>query len=126
MKLCGFEVGLDQPSYKIGMFFDQPWWIDAPYAAPILSYVVEEARAAGIEHIVFIVGRGQGAIEDYFDASHEIAFDLDHDVAAALAAGRTDVSMPPPRKHGNRWKSPWPANRSGTSSTTPTSSSAAS
>src|SRR6202030_213097 len=29
---------------------------------PILSYVVEEARAAGIEHFVFIVGRGQGAI----------------------------------------------------------------
>ena len=25
---------------------------------PILSYVVEEARAAGIEHFVFIVGRG--------------------------------------------------------------------
>lgn len=39
---------------------------------PILSYVVEEARAAGIEHIVFITGRGQGAIEDYFDASPEI------------------------------------------------------
>ena len=39
---------------------------------PILSYVVEEARAAGIEHFVFIVGRGQGAIEDYFDANPEI------------------------------------------------------
>ncbi len=39
---------------------------------PILSYIVEEARAAGIEHFVFIVGRGQGAIEDYFDANPEI------------------------------------------------------
>ena len=39
---------------------------------PILSYVVEEARAAGIEHFVFIVGRGQGAIEDYFDSMPEI------------------------------------------------------
>ena len=39
---------------------------------PILSYIVEEARAAGIEHFVFIVGRGQGAIEDYFDAQPEI------------------------------------------------------
>ena len=39
---------------------------------PILSYVVEEARAAGIEHFVFIVGRGQGAIEDYFDSNPEI------------------------------------------------------
>jgi len=39
---------------------------------PILSYVVEEARAAGIEHFVFIVGRGQGAIEDYFDHNPEV------------------------------------------------------
>lgn len=44
---------------------------------PILSYVVEEARAAGIEHFVFIVGRGQGAIEDYFDASPEIESTLE-------------------------------------------------
>jgi UTP--glucose-1-phosphate uridylyltransferase len=39
---------------------------------PILSYIVEEARAAGIEHMVFIVSRGQGAIEDYFDSIPEI------------------------------------------------------
>jgi UTP--glucose-1-phosphate uridylyltransferase len=39
---------------------------------PMLSYVVEEARAAGVEHFVFIVGRGQGAIEDYFDVNPEI------------------------------------------------------
>ena len=43
---------------------------------PILSYVVEEARAAGIEHIVFIVGRGQGAIEDYFDHHVELEAEL--------------------------------------------------
>ncbi|HEX4096861.1 MAG TPA: UTP--glucose-1-phosphate uridylyltransferase [Caulobacteraceae bacterium] len=51
---------------------------------PILSYVVEEARAAGIEHFVFIIGRGQGAIEDYFDASPEIE-------AALEAKGKTDI-----------------------------------
>lgn len=39
---------------------------------PILSYVVAEARAAGIEHFIFIVGRGQGAIEDYFDHHYEL------------------------------------------------------
>jgi UTP--glucose-1-phosphate uridylyltransferase len=39
---------------------------------PILSYIVAEARAAGIEHIVFVVGRGQGAIEDYFDHNVEL------------------------------------------------------
>lgn len=51
---------------------------------PILSYVVEEARAAGIEHIVFITGRGQGAIEDYFDASPEIEQALE-------TKGKTDI-----------------------------------
>ncbi|MBP6546929.1 MAG: UTP--glucose-1-phosphate uridylyltransferase, partial [Phenylobacterium sp.] len=51
---------------------------------PILSYVVEEARAAGIEHIVFVTGRGQGAIEDYFDANPEIETALE-------AKGKTDV-----------------------------------
>jgi UTP--glucose-1-phosphate uridylyltransferase len=43
---------------------------------PILSYVVAEARAAGIEHFIFIVGRGQGAIEDYFDHHVELETQL--------------------------------------------------
>jgi UTP--glucose-1-phosphate uridylyltransferase len=51
---------------------------------PILSYVVEEARAAGIEHFVFITGRGQGAIEDYFDSNPEIENALE-------AKGRTEI-----------------------------------
>ncbi|HEY0650709.1 UTP--glucose-1-phosphate uridylyltransferase, partial [Phenylobacterium sp.] len=51
---------------------------------PILSYIVEEARAAGIEHMVFIVGRGQAAIEDYFDAIPEIE-------QALAAKGKLDI-----------------------------------
>jgi len=51
---------------------------------PILSYIVEEARAAGIEHFIFIVGRGQGAIEDYFDANPEVE-------GALEAKGKTDI-----------------------------------
>ncbi|MGZ8370066.1 MAG: UTP--glucose-1-phosphate uridylyltransferase [Caulobacteraceae bacterium] len=38
----------------------------------ILSYIVAEARAAGIEHFVFVTGRGKGAIEDYFDHQIEL------------------------------------------------------
>ena len=41
---------------------------------PILSYVVAEARAAGIEHFIFVTGRAKGAIEDYFD--HQIELEL--------------------------------------------------
>lgn len=39
---------------------------------PIIQYGVEEAIAAGIEHIIFITGRGKGAMEDHFDISYEL------------------------------------------------------
>lgn len=39
---------------------------------PLIQYVVDEAREAGIEHIVFVTGRGKGAIEDYFDHAVEL------------------------------------------------------
>ena len=39
---------------------------------PILSHIVEEARASGIEHMIFVVGRGQTSIEDYFDHGYEV------------------------------------------------------
>jgi UTP--glucose-1-phosphate uridylyltransferase len=62
---------------------------------PILSYVVAEARAAGIEHFVFIVSRGQGAIEDYFDSNPEIENALEaKGKTDILAEVRADVSQP--------------------------------
>ncbi len=39
---------------------------------PLIHYVVAEARAAGIEHFIFVTGRGKGAIEDYFDHHVEL------------------------------------------------------
>lgn len=39
---------------------------------PALQYVVDEAREAGIEHIVFVTGRNKGSIEDYFDRAYEL------------------------------------------------------
>lgn len=45
---------------------------------PALQYVVDEALAAGIEHIVFVTGRNKGAIEDYFDRAYELETTL-HD-----------------------------------------------
>jgi UTP--glucose-1-phosphate uridylyltransferase len=41
---------------------------------PVIQYVVDEARQAGIEHLVFITGRNKGAIEDHFD----MQFELEH------------------------------------------------
>lgn len=43
---------------------------------PAIQYVVDEALAAGIEHIVFVTGRNKGAIEDYFDRSYELELTL--------------------------------------------------
>jgi UTP--glucose-1-phosphate uridylyltransferase len=43
---------------------------------PALQYVVDEALAAGIEHIVFVTGRNKGAIEDYFDRAYELEVTL--------------------------------------------------
>ncbi len=51
---------------------------------PILSYIIEEGRAAGIEHFVFVTGRGKGAIEDYFDHHVELEAQLE-------AKGKLDV-----------------------------------
>jgi UTP--glucose-1-phosphate uridylyltransferase len=39
---------------------------------PVIQHVVNEARAAGIEHFVFVTGRGKGAIEDHFDHQFEL------------------------------------------------------
>ena len=39
---------------------------------PIIQYGVEEAIASGIEHVIFVTGRGKGAMEDHFDVSFEL------------------------------------------------------
>lgn len=39
---------------------------------PVIEYAVEEAIEAGIEHFVFVTGRGKGAIEDHFDLAYEL------------------------------------------------------
>lgn len=44
---------------------------------PALQYVVDEARAAGIEHFVFVTGRNKSAIEDYFDRAFELEASLE-------------------------------------------------
>ncbi|MBK5921039.1 UTP--glucose-1-phosphate uridylyltransferase [Rhodothalassium salexigens] len=43
---------------------------------PLIQYAVEEARAAGIEEIILVTGRGKTAIEDHFDHSHELEHTL--------------------------------------------------
>ncbi len=39
---------------------------------PLIQHVVDEARQAGIEHLIFITGRNKGVIEDHFDFQYEL------------------------------------------------------
>ena len=43
---------------------------------PLIQYVVEEAKESGIEEIIIITGRGKRAIEDHFDFSVELEYEL--------------------------------------------------
>ena len=39
---------------------------------PLVQYAVEEAKAAGIEHFIFVISRGKSIIEDHFDFAFEL------------------------------------------------------
>jgi UTP--glucose-1-phosphate uridylyltransferase len=39
---------------------------------PLIQHVVDEAREAGIEHLIFVTGRGKSIIEDHFDRQPEL------------------------------------------------------
>ncbi len=39
---------------------------------PLIQYVYDEAKEAGIEHFIFVTGRNKGVIEDHFDRMYEL------------------------------------------------------
>lgn len=39
---------------------------------PLIQYVVDEARAAGIEHFILVTGRNKVVLEDHFDIAYEL------------------------------------------------------
>ncbi len=39
---------------------------------PLIQYAVDEAREAGIEQMIFVTGRGKGALVDHFDVAFEL------------------------------------------------------
>jgi UTP--glucose-1-phosphate uridylyltransferase len=43
---------------------------------PVIQHVVDEARAAGIEHFIFVTGRNKAVIEDHFDSQYELEHTL--------------------------------------------------
>ena len=59
---------------------------------PLIQYVVEEARDAGIERIVIVTGRGKNAIEDHFDTAPELEWLLQERGKAELLGEIREVS----------------------------------
>ncbi|HEU4659169.1 MAG TPA: UTP--glucose-1-phosphate uridylyltransferase GalU [Pseudolabrys sp.] len=43
---------------------------------PLIQHVVDEARQAGIEHLIFVTGRQKSVIEDHFDRQFELEVTL--------------------------------------------------
>ncbi len=43
---------------------------------PLIQHVVDEARDAGIEHLIFVTGRNKAVIEDHFDRQYELEVTL--------------------------------------------------
>ena len=54
---------------------------------PVIQHVVDEAKAAGIEHFIFVTGRNKAVIEDHFDNSYELEQTL------AARGKRTELDM---------------------------------
>ena len=46
------------------------------YDKPTIQYVIEEARASGIDDIIIVTGRNKRSIEDHFDKSYELEYTL--------------------------------------------------
>ena len=62
---------------------------------PVIQYVVDEARAAGIEHFMLVTGRNKGVIEDHFDIQVELEKTLkSRGRTEALAELASDLPTP--------------------------------
>jgi UTP--glucose-1-phosphate uridylyltransferase len=75
---------------------------------PVIQYVVEEAVASGIQHVVVITGQAKRAIEDHFDTHFELETRLaglgrkdDLDVVQQLATLADFAYVRQAQPHGN-------------------------
>ncbi|MBA2935471.1 UTP--glucose-1-phosphate uridylyltransferase GalU [Sphingomonas sp. CGMCC 1.13654] len=62
---------------------------------PLIQYAIDEALAAGIDQMIFVTGRGKGAIEDYFDTAFEIEADLVAKNKSAIMALMAETKLGP-------------------------------
>jgi len=73
---------------------------------PIIQRVVDEARAAGIHHSVFVTGRNKHVIEDHFDIQYELESVLRHRNKKDELALLDSLRPPPGRSSFTRQQEP--------------------
>lgn len=61
---------------------------------PLIQYAVDEAKEAGIEHFIFVTGRGKTAIADYFDHAYELEQTLSSKGKSEALKMLTDMRPP--------------------------------
>ena len=73
---------------------------------PIIQYVVDEAREAGIEHFIFITGRNKTVIEDHFDIQFELYDTLEKRGKTAELEGLKELQPSPGQTSFTRQQEP--------------------
>jgi UTP--glucose-1-phosphate uridylyltransferase len=73
---------------------------------PLIQHVVDEARAAGIEHLIFVTGRNKSVIEDHFDRQFELELTLTERGKTAELELLSDDLPPPGTVSFTRQQSP--------------------
>ena len=58
---------------------------------PLVQYAAEEAVAAGIDTLIFIIGRNKRAIPDHFDKAYELEKELEENNKQALLKSVQDI-----------------------------------
>ena len=71
------EAAVMQPSYKVGMFFDSPWWLSARYPAKIAAFdvtpaVVDQLEADGFPEALCDALRSPDLIAAKFSSSADL------------------------------------------------------
>jgi UTP--glucose-1-phosphate uridylyltransferase len=73
---------------------------------PVIQYAVDEARAAGIEHFVFVTGRNKAVIEDHFDIQVELEQTLEQKHKTDALELLASSLLPPGQTSFTRQQSP--------------------
>ena len=58
---------------------------------PLVQYAAEEAVAAGIDTLIFIIGRNKRAIPDHFDKAYELEKELEESKKITLLKSVQDI-----------------------------------